>query len=735
LALWGSIRKSWAWICAITLLTVLAVAAYTLGQQKVYEAQATVLFDPQPPRPLGNQVQSVVDVGGEYWNNKEYYKTQFWVIQSQRLALEVVKELRLENDGGFIRNLPVSTVRNPSSTAAEEAAHALRMRLTVEPVRDSRLAVLRFRDVVPSRAHRILSTLVDRYVDNNLDDALSAMGMAADWLSGQGDSLKKELESSEMALHEYKKTKNILSVSMDDQSNMLRGEMQQLSTALTAIETRREQIAARRFALRKISTDDPANIPATELLSSPLLNELRSKYVQASIHVNELVASGKGEAYPTVLAAQAELDATRSALLSEVTNLQSAVDHEHAAASREVEGLRGLLEAAKQRALDLNLLEIEYNRLRRSKEDNEKLYGVVTERSKENDLTRMLRINNIRVVDRPQVPRAPVSPNVVLNLAGGLAFGLLLGFVAAIGREQLDRSLKTPDDAERVLGLTLLGLLPSMDDTGKEPTYAKRAGRRQQKRQPMDGAPELVVHLHPTSGVAEAARAIRTNIFFMSPDKKFRTLLVTSAAPAEGKTTVACCIAIAMAQAGRRVLLLDCDMRRPRIHRVFKQSNETGLTTALLDLDNVGSVVRDTEVNNLQIVTTGPIPPNPAEILHSVAFDRFLKAIAERVDHVIIDSPPVAPVTDAAVLSTRVDGTILVVRAFKTTKDLARRAVRSLRGVSGQTLGTVLNAVDFQRRDYGYQQYYYYRREGYAPDTSETKEAVDDDIDRPGAVN
>jgi capsular exopolysaccharide synthesis family protein len=718
LALWNAVRKNWLLIVLISAAVGLGVAFYTLGQKKIYEAEATLLFDPQPPRPLGNQVQGVVDMGGEYWNNKEYYKTQAWVIQSQRVAVEVVKELGLNKNRAFIENAPPNAPTTGREIGVEDAAMILRARLSVDPIRDSRLAVVRYRDADPARAQRVLGTLVDTYTQNNLDDALDAMNMAADWLSGQVGSLKTQLESSEMALHDYKKHKNILSVSMDDQSNMLRGEMQQLNQALTAAETRREQISARRSELLKINPEEPVNVPSTELLNSQLLQQLRGQYLDAVSQRLVLGGAGKGAGHPDVMAAQAKIEAARTALMAEVRNVQRAIDHEYNVTSQEAAGLRGLLESAKQRALDLNLLEIEYNRLRRSKDDNEKLYGVVTERSKENDLSRMQRINNIRVADRPQQPKRPVSPNVPLNVASGIAIGLVLGLAAAIGREQLDRSIKTPDDVERELGLTFLGLLPSVGTGKASVAYGRRKKRHKSPDDATHGAPELIVHEHPTSGVAEAARALRTNILFMAPDKQFRTLLVTSAAPAEGKTTVACCIAIAMAQAGRKVALLDCDMRRPRVHRVFGKTNEVGVTTALIDIASIDDIIRPTEVPNLSVVTTGPIPPNPAEILHSDTFYRLLNMLSDRFDHIVIDSPPVAPVTDAAVLSTRVDATILVVRAFKTSKELARRAVRALRDVGNRNVGTVLNAVDFERREYGYYQYYYYRREGYSAEVS-----------------
>jgi len=717
-SIWSPIRKHWMVIVAAMILSGLGAMFLTLGRTKIYEAQATMLFDPQPPRPLGREVQAVVDMSGEYQNKREYYRTQFWVIQSQKIATLVVQQLQLQNDSRFMENLPSSARLSGRSGSAEDAAKILRSRLSVEQVKESQLARVSYQDADPARAQRVLGTLVDIYAQHNLDEALDAMGVAADWLSNQVDALKTDLESSEMALHAYKMDKNILSVSMDDQTNMLRGEIQQLNGSLTATRAQREQIGARRAELLKINPEEPANVPATEVLNSPLLQKLRIDYVSAIETRNVLEAQGKGTNHPDTLAAQARIDATRMALLMEVKNVQRAVDHDYNVASNAISGLNGLLEQAKKEALDLNLLEIEFNRLKRSKESNERLYGLVTERSKENDLTRLLRFNNIRVVDRPLLPHVPVTPNMPLNVASGLALGLALGLIGAIGREQLDRTLKTPDEAERELSLTSLGLVPLMhegDDDGG--SYASKRRRRRSHNRAQapdhDAHPELVVHEHPTSGVAEAARAIRTNILFMSPDRPFRTLLVTSASPSEGKTTVACCIAIAMAQAGRRVALVDCDMRRPRLHQVFGAPRDSGVTTALLAPETLEQAVLSTDIPGLWVLPTGPLPPNPAELLHSDAFQKLLDGLRERFDSVVIDSPPIAPVTDAAILSTRVDGTVLVVRAAVTRKDVARRAVRSLRDVGGRIVGTVFNAVDFQRRDYGYYHYYAYRKAGY----------------------
>jgi capsular exopolysaccharide synthesis family protein len=294
-------------------------------------------------------------------------------------------------------------------------------------------------------------------------------------------------------------------------------------------------------------------------------------------------------------------------------------------------------------------------------------------------------------------------------LAGGLV-GLALGIGAAIGRGFMDRTVKTPEDVEKGMGATFLGLLPELSATSPK-------GRGRRRARENAGAPELVVHHSPMSAIAEAARAIRTNLLFMAPDKPYRTLLITSAGPAEGKTTVGCCIATAMAQAGKSVLLVDCDLRRPRVHRVFGRRNDAGLTTALLDPDDPASGPQSTEVPNLSVVVAGPIPPNPAELLQSERFRAWIRAMEARFDHVILDSSPIVAVTDAAILSTVADGTILVVRAFKTRRELAQYSLKTLRDVSARVAGVVLNAVNLDRDEYRYS-YQYYRRDEYYSERS-----------------
>lgn len=726
LAVWRMVRKHWALALATALAVALAVTFYTLGEKKIYQASATVQLDPNPPRPLGKDVEMVVPMGTSgYWDNQEYYKTQYEIIKSRHVALPVVKELGLEHDAAFLRDLPAGTVTKPAKVSPASAADILRSRVKVDPIKDSRLAIVHYNDADPARAQRILSVLMRTYIDQNFEFARDSTSSAVDWLRKQLDKLRQELESSERALHEYKIHNNVLSLDPDGQSSMLQEEMKELNDELTSVRAKKQAIAAQRAELDKVKAGDPTSMPSDQLLSSPLIQDLRERYEEAIRERASLIGEGKGPDYPDVVAADARAKTARKALLKEVQNVKGAADHQLAAVTRQEAGLAKLYNEAKRRALQVNLLEVDYSRLLRRRDNNEKLYSMVLQRTKESDLARMMRVNNIRVVDAPLEPRAPIRPRVPLNVALGVLGGLVLGVGAAMGRGLLDRTIKTPDDVERELGLACLGLLPEIGDGHSGGQYYGGRGRgRRRRRDASPKNPDLIVHEFPMSGVAEAARAIRTNLLFMSPDNPYETLLVTSPAPAEGKTTVAACTAIAMAQAGKRVALVDCDLRRPRVHRIFDKGSDIGVTTAIVEGATGRSVALDTGIPNLWVVPAGPIPPNPAELFHSEKFKAFLRDLSSSFDRIIIDSPPVVTVTDAAVLSTLVDGVVLVVRAFGTAKEPARHGVRALQDVGGKTVGVVLNAVNLERHEYKYQ-YYYYRREGYGHEADAERRADD----------
>jgi len=698
-AAWRAIGKHWILVVLTTFVGALALVFYSMGQTKIYVARVTLQIDPRPPSPLGNNVQSVVDVGsGTYWSNQEYYKTQFKIIASQTVAGATARKLALQNDPNFIAQRPVGQLpANTAPVSVETAAQILRSRLKVEPERDSRLVVVSLEDADPQRAQRIVSALADVYIERNVENVVESTSSAMDWLGAQLDKLKGELLKSELALYGYKRENGISSVSIDDQSSIIGGELRQLNSVVTDLRAKIEKLKSRVGALRKIDPENPAGLPAAELAANTLLAQLRQDYVSVQRDYEGIEASGKGANHPEMLSIAARKELVRKALLTEVRGIQDSADRELNAAFAEAKGVAGLLEDGKRRAMDLSRVEIDYRRLERSKNNTEKLYSLVLERTKETDLTRLLRFNNIRVVDPALLPKGPVRPKTALNTALGAFGGLLVGLALAFLRETFDRTLKSPDDLERETGFAFLGLLPLFE------TIAVGGRRRRAGARP-EAPHELLVHEQPTSRLAEAARAIRTNVLFMSPDRQQRRILVTSAASGDGKTTVACCLAIAMAQAGHRVLILDCDLRRPRMHRIFGKSNDVGVTSVLLDRTLLTPETWGTAVPGLSVLPSGPLAPNPAELVQSDRFASLLTELDKHFDRIVIDSPPIVPVTDAAILSKCVDGTILVARAFTSSRDLVSHAARLLRDVGGPILGTVLNAVDPDRRT----EYYYY---------------------------
>ncbi len=725
-------RKHWVLSVACVLLASGVALLYAKSQTKIYEAEAMLEIDPHTAQPLGEQSSTSMDFGMSFFSDpREYYETEYKIITSERVLGTVVRDLALNMDPDF----GGAPTRNGPGPALEDVVGSLRHRIEVEPIKNSRLLYIKVSDADPRRAKRLADAVASAYIAQHLETAVNATTDAVVWLNGQVDHIKSDLEQNENALYDFKQKNDLPSTSINEASNMLRVEMQELDMALTHTRTRKAEIAARADELSKVSSTNPDDLPASELLASPFLQVVRGQYQQAMKDRNALLAEGKGENHPQVKSLEERLSQTRSALLSEVRNVQGAVARDLAIVTREEQADSALFDATRRRAVDLNMKEIEYHRLDRSREENEKLYALLLERMKQADLSRMMHVNNARIVDVAREPKAPVRPRVSVIVSMGTVLGLLVGLAAAILREQFDTSLKTPADIEGALGVTFLGLLPELRDPeegGPGKRRRRRAGPTPQRKFPV----ELVVHEHPMSGIAEAARSIRTNLLFMNPDHPYRKLLVSSAGPGEGKTTVACSIAIALAQGGQRVCIVDCDLRRPRLHRVFDRRGDAGLTNLLVGEATIDDVAKPTGIDNLWSIPSGPTPPNPADMLSSERFRMFMSELATRFDRVIVDSPPLVAVTDAAILSTLVDGTVFVVRAFQTSRHLSAQGLRSLHDVEAPVVGAVLNAVNLNKHEYDYYyHYYYYKREGYRASPSARGADDDAEAEKPAAPN
>jgi capsular exopolysaccharide synthesis family protein len=374
-------------------------------------------------------------------------------------------------------------------------------------------------------------------------------------------------------------------------------------------------------------------------------------------------------------------------------------------------GLRAAGDEAQSAGLNLNLREIEYRQLHRDRDNKAKLYEIVLQRLTETDLTRMLKTTYVRILDRALLPSQPVSPNLIKNIGTSLLAGLLLGLGAAFLMSRMDRTIRSVESVES-LGIPVLGVIPHLGASAEAQTKPgpKHVGPAQRQD-------ELVVLKEPMSPAAETFRMIRTNLAFMSQELPLRSAVITSAMPLEGKTTIASNLAVTLAQFGRSVLLVDSDLRRPRLHRVLEVGNQSGLSTLVEGRSTLKGSIHQTKVDGLSLLTSGPIPPNPSELLHSEAFARVKDELLDHFDYVLFDSPPMGAVTDAAILGPQVDGVLLVVRAGTSTVHSIAGARKQLQGVSARLLGAILNDADLRIKGYRYGAggYSYRSAGGYAP--------------------
>lgn len=698
-AYWRTIvRRRWL-IIPFFLATVFVTGVITLKQTRVYDATTTIIIDLQAPKVLDKDtVQDVVETGtGGYWYSKEFYETQYKVITSRAVAQRVVDRLQLAQN---LRFLDLDGIDDPVELERKkqriDPVQVFLKNLKIEPVKDSRIVRLRFEDEDPQLAAQIANTLAESYIAENLSVKTVTTQNASEWLEGQLADLERKLEESGKALFEFKKSHDIVATSWEDRQSMVTQRLNQINDALTRARVKRAELQARNDAIVAVgeSIDKPGSeVEALQPVANSIaIQQIKLRYVETRSECADL-RSRYGDNHPRLQACTQKLEETRQGLRDEIKTALNAAGQEYQEVLKTERNLKTLLAETKSDAFDLNQYERDYLELKRSYDNNQRLYELVLKRLKDTGVSGMLQVSNVRILDRARPANKPVRPDLVRNMALALLLGLLGGIGLAFGAEALDQSITSQQQVEERLGLPFLGIIPSIERTKD------------------GGAQDLIVHTEPKSAVAECLRAVRTNLLFMSPEKPLRTIMVTSSGPQEGKTTTATSLAVTMTASGNRVLLVDADMRRPRIHRIFGMESRVGLSSLILGESTLAAVTQHSPVPGLDVLPCGPVPPNPAELLHTAAFQRLLAEMATSYDRVIIDSPPVGVVADAVVIGTQVDGVLVVLKATKTTKAVAQQAVKQLRDVNAPIFGAVLNDLDLTDQKYG--QYAYYYRYGY----------------------
>ena len=736
-------RRRWIFLAAF-LGTVFCGTLYTLWSPNIYRASARVFIEERTPRVL-NQVNEVYEsVPATTWNTAGFYKTQLEIIRSRPIAERVVSMLdlnadtlvaRLEASGGqdgVMSDDPLKGIPADLRTklallgfdklhlSREKLIEALRgsdipslvqRRVEVVQAKDSRIVDISLEDTSPDHAALFANAVADAYVEYTQDQRFTTNRSAVEWLTNQLTDLRAKLQKSELALHQFKQDNNIISVSIEDRQTMVAQTLEHMNKTLAETTTKRIELEARRDQV-KLAIGSGVTLENLEMIgSSELVKDLKAREAELKQENAEVTSRYTAE-HPRAIAVRERLAMVQAELDHETKNIYRGASEELASTQSNEARLRREIETLKAEALELNRKEIEYRRLHRETENNQELLEVVLKREKEADLTAGLTFNNVRKFEEARVPPKPIRPRVRVNMIISLVMGLLLAAGATWLVDRWDNTLKSQQQVEKVLAVPFLGIMPSIK------TAQDGRGRV------LDPAARDHFMLdNPRSSVAECCRSIRTNLMFMAPEKVKQSLMITSAGPREGKSTFVVNMSYAIAQSGKRVLVIDSDMRKPRLHKTFGLRNDFGLSNLILGETSYEQAIQETNQTNLHVLTCGPIPPNPAELLHTEAFARIFDELARRYDRIIFDSPPVAALSDALVIGSKVDGVVMVVKAHETRWPTALQARRRLQGVGCRIYGVVLNDVDLddRRSSEYYEHYDYYYRQGYGEEQTAAK--------------
>lgn len=666
------------WLLAAALIAGLALGTVaTLLTHRVYRATATVQIDEEPQKVVAVESQRPAQSGG---GDEKFYQTQYELLKSRALALRVADSERLATDPRFLKQAGLKAARD---ARADATADAISKHLFVEPVRLSRIVKVSYESTDPVLAARIANAVAANYVQWNLERRYNASADARHFLEGRLQQFREALEAAQRRGNDYAQRNQLITIGGSGGSGAETGATGE-TLAATDLATVNDQLAkatAERIQAehrwRQAMTTPDLALP--ELASRDATQKLVTARDTAWAEYEQKSTVFKPD-YPEMVEARHKIDAFDRELATEANAVRQGLKTEFEVARKNEAQFQGEVDRRKRELLASQGKRVEQGFINTDIATTKSLYEGMLASYKEIGIAGAIGQNNLSIVDRAIVPKRAIKPSLSHNLAIFGALGLALGGAIAFIRDRLDTSIKIPEDVEEKLGLPLLGAVP----------VARK------------NVPPVSALQDAKSPLTEAYYSVRTALEFATEEGAPRSLLVTSIRPGEGKTISCLAIAMGFARLGLRVLLVDGDMRDPSLHKLLAGQNGVGLSNLLAGGDEVHPAVQPTSLKNLSFLASGPLPPNPAELLGGSRMRSFLHVARETFDLVIIDGPPVMGLADALQVASQTEGTAVVVEAGQTKQQLALATIRRLQAGRGRLVGAILTKFDLDKAGYAY---------------------------------
>ena len=720
------ILRHWPLIAVITGLCLAAFGVKFFITPKAYRAKAILQIERRSLTPLVGSQNPWLE---NFWNI-EFYPTQERLLQSRGLAEQVVRNLHLLTDPNFGGSPQAATAESSASAdqaAVSRLARGIQGGLSVRRIRETQLVEITYRSDSGEKAAKLANGFAQAFIDMGIESRFATAGQATSILGSEIETLSDEITQKEILLQDLGRRHEI--VDLDPESNVTLQRLKALNQDLSEAQNKRIQAQAR---YRELLSAPAQNV--ADSFSNGEVSQLRAGYQQLEQEYNAKLAIYKPD-YPEMVDLRTKADQARrafdDAVAENATKAREAARREFQAAERQEGALEQEIESLKGQSIDQKSSRLEFLNLQDEVETKRQQLSQLRQRLSESEASVRLketRASNVRIIDTALVPGGPYRPSLRRDLALGLLLGLGLGVGLSVLREFLDRTIKNSEELESVMRLPTLAVIPDIFDSGRPYGYGaygygygaeedqkkeERRSRqwREKRKKEQPAQIELLPHERPRLAVSEAYRALRTALLLSSAEE-LRLIAVTSAVAGEGKTATASNLAVVIAQLGKRVLIVDADLRKPRQHQLFKVSNRLGLVNFLTGSAELSSIVSKTHVPNLALCPSGPTPPNPSELLSSARMQEFLNLALQHFDMVIVDTPPTLAVTDSTLVGSITDGVVLCCRAGRLQRDEAKDCRDRLRFADVKTLGTVLNGFrptggtsSYSRKNRYYQSY------------------------------